>query len=92
MCGVDRLVLVVGRGAVVRWPWWALENVLLAVCIGVLDVGWCGVARPGSSLGCCALLARALTGPLARLGFVGLVGVEGRRPPLSTLSLVSEKS
>ena len=49
LCGVDRLVLVVGRGVAVRWRWWALGRVLLVeMCIRVLDVGSRGVVRLGS--------------------------------------------
>ena len=52
----------------VRWWWWALVGVVLLVCPGDLRVGWCGVAGPWSWLGCCALLAGELAGPLTCLG------------------------
>ena len=85
-CGVERLVPVAGSGVTVRWRWWALGRVLLvAVCIGVLDVGWCGVVRSGSGLGCCALsVGGCFDGPLARFGLLGLIRVGGRRPTLSS--------
>ena len=85
LCGVNWMVLVEGRGAAVRWRWRALGRVLLAVRAGALDVGRCGVAWPRSWLGHRALLAGALAGPLARLGLLGLVGVGGRWPPVSSL-------
>ena len=61
----------------VRWRSRAFVRVVLLVCPGGLGVGWCGVAGPGSWLGCCVLLAGALASPLTCLGLLGLVDVGG---------------
>ena len=50
---------------------------VLLVCPGGLGLGWRGVAGPVPWLGCRALLAGALAGPLTCLGLLGLVGVGG---------------
>ena len=58
-------------------------GLLLVVCPGAFEVGWCDAAGPGSRLLCPTLLARALAGLSARLDLLGLVGVGGRWSHLS---------
>ena len=64
-----------GWGAVVRLRCSVLVRVVLLVCPGGPGMGWCGVAGPGSRLGCRALLVGALAGPMTCLGLLRLVGV-----------------
>ena len=53
------------------------------MCIGSLEVGPCGVAKPESQLGHRALLAGSLTGPLALFGLLDLAVVGGQWLPTS---------